>query len=323
MPAFQETGGVSRGARTPGKPVDRARELPERSCPAPPRREPRRRDSLPLETGNVDHGERPASHCRDGALAAGRLDERGVGFHDACVGGETAHCPAHLRGHARRDHVLGLDRGFEPFAQLPDAGRALPRARRYHVDVARPVATQLGPHVIGDAARVRVAEKIAPVEDDDLAPNARRELSQVAAVHDIVHVFLRVHDPRDRVDARKQGVHPLSVVEGDRVEVGEVEHGDVGERATGVLAHLLDAQPLQQARELSSTAGGNPRDRVRRRWPASAGQAHFFAGDRIQQRRLSDAGAADKREDVGAAGKAEPRARSLADPDRGACVEAE
>ena len=81
-------------------------------------------------------------------------------------------------------------------------------------------------------------------------------------MHDVIVVFLRIHDPHDRVDAGKQLIHAVSVLESDRVEVGKVEHGDIGERAAGMLAHLADAEPLKQTSELPAAAGRDPRDRV-------------------------------------------------------------
>ena len=105
-------------------------------------------------------------------------------------------------------------------AQLADAARTLSRAGRDDRDVARAFAAELVAHVLGDAGRVRGTEKIAAVENDYLAADARRELRQIAAVHDVVLVFLRIHDPRHSVDAGKQGINALSVLEGNRVEVG-------------------------------------------------------------------------------------------------------
>jgi len=64
---------------------------------------------------------------------------------------------------------------------------------------------------------------------------------QVAAVHDVIHVLLRIHDPRDSVDAGKQSIHALSVLGSDRIKIGKVDHGDVGVRAASVLSHLADA----------------------------------------------------------------------------------
>jgi len=74
-----------------------------------------------------------------------------------------------------------------------------------------------------------------------LAANARRELPQVAAVHDVIHVLLRIHDPRDSVDARKQSINALSVRRSNRVKIGKVDHRDIGVRAASVLSHLADA----------------------------------------------------------------------------------
>jgi hypothetical protein len=67
----------------------------------------------------------------------------------------------------------------------------------------------------------------------------------------VIHVFLRIHDPRDGVDARKESIDTVSVLGNDRVEVGKIKHGDFGERATHVLSHLAHTQPTQQAREFA------------------------------------------------------------------------
>ena len=79
-------------------------------------------------------------------------------------------------------------------------------------------------------------------------------------MHDVIFVFLRIHDPQDGVDAGKQCIHAVSVRSSDRIEVGKVDHGDIGERAASVLAHLADAEPLQQTGELPAAAGWDPRD---------------------------------------------------------------
>ncbi len=78
---------------------------------------------------------------------------------------------------------------------------------------------------------------------------------------DVIVVFLGIHDPRDGVDAGKQSIHAVSVLESDRVEVGKVEHGDIGERAARVLPHLADAEPMHEAGEFLAAARRDPRDR--------------------------------------------------------------
>ena len=65
-----------------------------------------------------------------------------------------------------------------------------------------------------------------------------------------------------------------------------------------MLAHLVDAQPGEQRRELVAGLGRNPGDRLPRRGAPRRGEADLRAGERVEQRRLADARAADQCHDA-------------------------
>ena len=104
-------------------------------------------------------------------------------------------------------------------AELGDAGGAVARARDHDADGGKTLASQLRAQVVAHAQRVLGAEEVAAIEHDQLVPQAWSEGAQVAAVDDLVLVFLGVDDPGDGVDARKERIDALAVFGSDGVEI--------------------------------------------------------------------------------------------------------
>ena len=99
-----------------------------------------------------------------------------------------------------------------------------------------------------------------------------------------VVVLLRVHHPRHRVDPGKQDVDERAVLAAHRVDVRQVEDGDVAQLRVGVAHHRLDLEPLEQRPQLRAALLGHPRH-----GPIGGGThgphlAHHRAGERIQDR---------------------------------------
>src|SRR5438445_6860149 len=113
------------------------------------------------------------------------------------------------------------------------------------------------------------------------------------------------------------------MIRGGRIEVRQIQDRDVTERLVGVLAHVTDAEPLEEGGRLDPGARGDPRERRVRRWPARARGTHHAAGQRVQEARLADARPSHEREHIRRSDEAKPGTCALEDTARSRRVEAE
>ena len=142
-------------------------------------------------------------------------------------------------------------------------------------------------------------------------------------MHDLVLVFLRVDDPGHGVDARKERVDPLAMLGGDGVEIRQVEDRELAQALGAMLAHLRHAEPAEKTSELLTLVGRDPCDGLGRGRATGARRAHLLAGERVEDRALSDAGPAGHGEHVGVARESETRPCRVAHARRGGRLDPE
>jgi hypothetical protein len=166
-------------------------------------------------------------------------------------------------------------------------------------------------------------DPVGLVEHDELPREARCPPPQIFVVEDRVAVFLGVRDPDDGVDAGEELVDPCAILGCRRVDIRQIQDGDVGERAVAVVAHLADVEPPEEGSGLLSRALGDPRDGCPGRRTARARRADVGARESVQQARLADAGPADQGEHVRGSLEPESLPGVVLDPPRARRVQTE
>ena len=278
-------------------------------------REPRRGDSLSLQTVEVQHGENLAGDLID--RGGPTLDrDQGAGWFrrsDSRVGREILDRCGCRGSQPGGYHLLCLLALREPSADLADVGC---RGRKQDRQIGRVLIAELPRQVGSEALVVGDADPVGLVDDDRLARQPADPTVQIPVVEHRILVLLRIGDPQDRVHARQQLVHPRSMRWLDGIEVGQVEDQEliVLAVAAGPLVDL--AQPVDERTRGVEATGRNPRDRNARRRASGSDGTDLRACERVEQARLADTGPADERQYVEVIGQCRTFRHALGDRPR-------